>query len=844
MAKMFIWFILIFIGVFSIKDSLVPSIDDLSAEWNEAVPLRGIGPAQNFIGSVGIRGSPYQGTRRSDLISMSQLIFSPFDGNMINSTMKLITNNNNTITSIPLLMNETKWSACDVARRTSFFNYPSENNNMKLRFTNNVRLSFEKRLVMSRYVIETNDTNKSENISLNIEFNLTGPIFQRCGVNLTDNTGKTCGWGVWLPTDRSDFIWNINTINDTNVGVIQNKYDKSIESLITVYAYDANNKTKKIKLNVEQNALGNTIIGNINNITANDVLLVVFSVGDINNDKPEDIIPISNYGVFIKEWNNACDLWENRWQKAFVVNNDHFSGNLPVLDIDNNEIKRLYYVGLLSLISLERVNLNISNRTYTISQGNPSQLNAQSSMGGSGQFTWDLSFTSNVLTLLDPLSTKDVLRFMVSNTLFFDNKTKPFLVPQLWDCYSLYSYPQTTPYMFDYMTAYQFISTYVRITNDTNFLNEEILLTNPTNELKYITVKNYLIKLATSYEKYPSIDGSNGYITNYGGNIRCFLEVIPTYIYAIPALNYGNAYMLMSVSQLLNDSNNDTIIKMRETAINIIEMSNKLMYNKDGTFNCLYPNNTKQNVRTIADYVYISQQLGLFIPREGGDINNQTLKNEINNILYEMNNFAMNELYVNKSNWFRALSLNDSIYHPNNLLIMRADWGIGGSYPGLDGMIIESLSIGDKNYNRAIKIYEECELVTHKGSMSQGIAVYTPNVWLNGTQAAIDYNYNMYRQPPNPPYQPAWPEYFENGDFWPETLRDIANVAASFPEAMIRTLFGFNPTWYSWNDNNNIINSFMNINRSRPFNASLIGLKIPNAYVNVYVDQNGIHMQK
>ena len=177
---------------------------------------------------------------------------------------------------------------------------------------------------------------------------------------------------------------------------------------------------------------------------------------------------------------------------------------------------------------------------------------------------------------------------------------------------------------------------------------------------------------------------------------------------------------------------------------------------------------------------------------------------------------------------------------------MRADWGIGGSYPGLDGAIIESLTFNNDNYMTAYDIYQQCELVTHFGSMSQGIAVFTPNAWLKGTQAAIDNNYNMYRPPPNVPYQPAWPEYFEDGSFWPETLRDIANVVASFPEAIIRTIFGFNPTWYSWhNDDNDLWNVFMNMNRSRGFNASLIGLKLPNnTYIDISVGELGAKIYK
>ena len=72
---------------------------------------------------------------------------------------------------------------------------------------------------------------------------------------------------------------------------------------------------------------------------------------------------------------------------------------------------------------------------------------------------------------------------------------------------------------------------------------------------------------------------------------------------------------------------------------------------------------------------------------------------------------------------------------------------------------------------------------------------------------------------PEPPYQPSWPEFFDGTSFnrtvpghpgllptgptgglfgnyyWPTTERSIANVGAAFPEAVIRTLFGFSPMY-------------------------------------------------
>ena len=87
------------------------------------------------------------------------------------------------------------------------------------------------------------------------------------------------------------------------------------------------------------------------------------------------------------------------------------------------------------LIALERTNLGLYPRVFTISQGNPSSINGAADMGGSGQFTWDLTFTANILSLLDPAATKEVLRFIIASTnlaLPFPGWEEPWLVPQTW----------------------------------------------------------------------------------------------------------------------------------------------------------------------------------------------------------------------------------------------------------------------------------------------------------------------------------------------------------------------------------------------------------------------------
>jgi len=49
-----------------------------------------LGPVQNFWGSVGLKGAPMNGKRQTDLVSMDQIIFTPFHGNMVNSTVEFV----------------------------------------------------------------------------------------------------------------------------------------------------------------------------------------------------------------------------------------------------------------------------------------------------------------------------------------------------------------------------------------------------------------------------------------------------------------------------------------------------------------------------------------------------------------------------------------------------------------------------------------------------------------------------------------------------------------------------------------------------------------------------------
>jgi len=263
------------------------------------------------------------------------------------------------------------------------------------------------------------------------------------------------------------------------------------------------------------------------------------------------------------------------------------------------------------------------------------------------------------------------------------SSTRPFLPPTSFDLHNFIpNFNFGTPYAFNYFGMWQLLSTYLRYTGDVEFLGWEFevgcyeddsedpsedpskeksqgnseanfeanseansednsMTSNSIPKFKTsMTTLDYMVELATAYQKLPSIPGTGERIADYGGNLRTFLEVVPTYIHAVPALQYTNVLMLMSLGELFRVLKGREVMKpemnvrmqnlqmqglklvtptmrrtlsdldpaqLQSTALSILDKANELMYNNDGTFNSLYPN--KNNTNGTSDNSYKSVNL-------------------------------------------------------------------------------------------------------------------------------------------------------------------------------------------------------------------------------------------
>ena len=189
-----------------------------------------------------------------------------------------------------------------------------------------------------------------------------------------------------------------------------------------------------------------------------------------------------------------------------------------------------------------------------------------------------------------------------------------------------------------------------------------------------VTVRDYLKSLAFSHKQF-NVTAGYPHLTDYGGDKRMFLEMVPTYIHALPSLNFAKAGMLLSIGDLEPDLAKSA---QAEAEATIAEAVQAMYVQGEGVWASVYPNGSRVAVRTCADFAYIGQAMGTLLAatkygkgKRSGLIPPSVWK--------EMSQFAWSELWVPESHWVVALSPKDGTNSPSNLLIRRADWGTGGT---------------------------------------------------------------------------------------------------------------------------------------------------------------------
>ncbi|WP_203256907.1 hypothetical protein [Hyunsoonleella ulvae] len=382
-----------------------------------------------------------------------------------------------------------------------------------------------------------------------------------------------------------------------------------------------------------------------------------------------------------QNWQNTFDTtfasiktkWEDKWQNLFKPNNNLVSGCFPVLETNDEKVKRVYYTGATTLLYLLNTNLPEHKRVY---------LTGGPRWGATTTFFWDIAIWSELWAVVDPEMMKEHIMAWIE------------IDPNLhYGKDNLGGNGVGNGYSANYWCLFRIIRAYIATTGDYEFLDTKIGAK---------TVMAHLESYALNWQNLSNY-GKKGYenelyhLADFGANPANLLECVPTYVHIVPSFNIGYVWMMRETAKLHYQKNNIAKAKALEEQVKSMTQSILKLYAGKGVWNSLYPNNKTVEVRHVLDFIYFGKYLA----------NDVSL--EIRN---EMMDFLNTELRTDS--WMRAQSLKDIAAKDSD----RPDHGPLGSFDGWIPEVMDAMSNMDYTTD-ALAFYRAIEPVTHEGSWAQ-----------------------------------------------------------------------------------------------------------------------------
>ena len=322
--------------------------------------------------------------------------------------------------------------------------------------------------------------------------------------------------------------------------------------------------------------------------------------------------------------------WEKRWLAVFTPGNAIYSGCLPTLETDNQSLRELYYLSVVSLLETERDNFPEFKQCF---------VGEDPEWGGDVTWFWDYSLTSLPYALLNPAVMKNELRHWLTID---------------WRTCSHFSLvdgkPQGNWYAVNPYAYFLSLDRYMTVTGDFGFL---------TNKVNGSTVLNYMEALALDWKRLVPKDGQ---LADIGGNCWNMLEAPPNYIHTVASINAANIWMMRRLADYeIRFGNLQEATRLRAEAGALVPDLLKLYNSQTGSWNVLYPDGRQIDSRHIYDYLTVGT----------------TISEDLSPAIKTgMMSFVDRELMT--TTWMRAMSRQD----PSAFNSDRSDHGPAGSYTG------------------------------------------------------------------------------------------------------------------------------------------------------------------
>ncbi|MFA9565170.1 MAG: hypothetical protein ACERLM_10770, partial [Acidimicrobiales bacterium] len=337
---------------------------------------------------------------------------------------------------------------------------------------------------------------------------------------------------------------------------------------------------------------------------------------------------------FGRTWARSEDGWRRRWLDAFTPGNSHFSGNLPVLETDDDDVRRLYYAAVLTLLVLHRTNLALSDRAF-VTSGERDKGDV---------FFWDTSMFSRLFALLEPRAMREQLALFLQvdahGGAVFNLDSNQFRGGQY-----LQGYSHGYWYAANDLSLFVLAHDYVAVTGDQAFLGEMV---------GSQTVDEHLRNLATAWR---SLDSRGEGVADYG-HVDNLLECVPSYVHEVVSLNAANVWMMESLANGMDRTGEQAEAEVwRDEADSLASRILGRYVPGEGVWVVIDTDGVRRPIRHCYDFICTAR----FMPERLDDRTRG-----------EMLAFVEHELLTD--HWMRALSLADRTAaesYANRLLVGR-----------------------------------------------------------------------------------------------------------------------------------------------------------------------------
>ncbi len=413
---------------------------------------------------------------------------------------------------------------------------------------------------------------------------------------------------------------------------------------------------------------------------------IEFAAGDeVSTQSTQTDANVTKWVAKFNSFFDDCKTnWENRWADAFTPGNKHFSGHLPILKSNDIALKRNYYVGVWTMLALERTQFPVHKRSFITSGEREDGT----------QYYWDASMQATTWALLEPAGMKATLRRWLVQNPRTGQASGYALDLRNVKGFDTTRYNHINGYAFNACTVFKTIDEYLRVTNDHAFLDEK--LGNGRSVIETLDA------LATDWETLPK--GHDG-LANYGENNN-LLECAPAYINCVSSCNAQDIWMMRQTAKWYMLHNNGARAKELEIkAANLLPKVMSLYKPGAGVWNAWQLNGKQVELRHCVDFIYTGNALK-------GDLS-ATQKSE-------MISFVKHELFTR--DWMRAMSLKDAAAINSD----RPDHGPMGAYDGWVPLTVNTMwNLGDPD--SAYKFYCRTAAVTSEGPFAQAREFFGPN---------------------------------------------------------------------------------------------------------------------